>query len=314
VKRIGWQGLLALLGAAVLGCLTLGAAFATQGEPSTIQRLQVSLWPEYDDPRLLVIYRGELASPPAQPMRLPIPADAEVHAVAYVAEDGTLVNLDWTSELEGEHRILVLTPPTQEFQVEYYWDVLGPGPEKSFTVSIAAGPQPVQALRFQVQEPVGARDLQGDPPLQGPTVGFQGLNYYIREAGPLAPGEEARQTVRYVKTDDRLSVTVVQPEPTPGEAAERAESAVPSAGTRWLYAVAVVLLVTGASLIAFGIWRSRRRVALAPAAVPQRRRTRSRGRKKAGLARFCHACGHSFQPDDRFCAHCGAERRRMAGE
>lgn len=284
---------------------------ALQGTGPVIRQLEVSLWPEYDDPRLLVIYHGELASEVTQPVRLPIPADAEVHAVAYVADDGTLVNLEWRAETAGGERILVLSPPTQGFQVEYYWDVLGPGPEKSFTVSIAAGPQLVQALRFQAQEPVGAHDLRGDPPLQGPTVGFQGLNYYVREAGPLAPGGVAQQAVRYVKTDDRLSVTAVQPAPAQSTGAERT-TAVSSMRALWLYPVVAVFLVTGVALITFGVRRSRR--ASAVAAVPSQRRTRSRSRKQAKLARFCHACGHPFQPDDRFCAHCGAERRHITGE
>ena len=309
---MGWQRLLALLGVAVLGCLTLGTASATQGEPPTIQRLQVSLWPEYDDPRLLVIYRGELASEATQPVRLPIPADAEVHAVAYVAEDGTLVNLDWTSETAEDGRVLVLSPPTRAFQVEYYWDVLGTGPERSFTVPIAAGPQPVQALRIQVQEPVGAQDLQGDPPLEGPTVGFQGLNYYVREAGPLAPGAVVRQTVRYVKRDTRLSVAVVQPTPAqPAQAEKAVAAAVPTRPIR-LYVLVATLLVVGTSLIAFGVWRSRHPAV--PSVAAPRRRTRSRGRKRAELARFCHVCGHPFQPQDRFCARCGAERRPMVRE
>lgn len=289
------------------------AAALQAGEP-VIRQLEVSLWPEYDDPRLLVIYRGELASVPTQPVRLPIPADAEVHAVAYVAEDGMLVNLDWRSEFEGERRILILSPPTTGFQVEYYWDVLGRGPEKSFTVSVDAGPQSVEALRFQVQEPVGARDLQGDPPLQGPAVGFQGLNYYVRDAGSLIPGAMAQQTVRYVKADDRLSAAVVQPAPTQDMTTGGASAMAPPADRRWLYGVAVAFLTVGVTLAAFGIWRTRRGVVRASAAAPSRRRPRSRGRKRAELARFCHACGHSFEPDDRFCARCGAERRRMTAE
>ena len=310
MKHTERQRLLALLGAAVLAGLTLGTSFAIQGEVPTIQRLQVDLWPEYDQPRLLVIYRGELEAPPSQALRLPIPADAAIHAVAYVATDGRLMNLQWESVSAGDEQVVVLTPPTVEFQIEYYWDVLGDDPEKSFTLPVTAGSHRIASLLFQVQEPVGATGLQGDPPLQGPTVGFQGLNYYVRDAGALEPGQTARQTVRYVKASRTLSIEAVQPAP--------AEAAPPPASTAsggqrlerfWLPIVAAVFLVIGSVLLGFGIWRARREAMPAAVAPPTRRRTRSRPRKKPGLARFCHACGHPFEPEDRFCAQCGAERR-----
>jgi hypothetical protein len=59
---------IALLVASVLG-------FAQQ-PPAVLERLEIALWPEYDDPRLLVIYRGELAQDPTGPLLFPLPRTA----------------------------------------------------------------------------------------------------------------------------------------------------------------------------------------------------------------------------------------------
>ena len=58
-----------------------------------ITRLQLSIWPEYDDPRVLLIIRGELADGAAFPthVTLPIPKNAELIGAGMISELGELL-------------------------------------------------------------------------------------------------------------------------------------------------------------------------------------------------------------------------------
>ncbi|RME46917.1 MAG: zinc ribbon domain-containing protein [Chloroflexi bacterium] len=303
------------------------ASPASAQEPTgpTIEQLQVDLWPQYDDPRLLVIYTGTLSAPPDQPLRFPIPADAQVNAVAHLNDQDQLINEPWQPQIEGDQQVITFTPTTARFQLEYYLDVIGPGPDRSFTVDIDVGGQPVKLLGIAVQQPAGASNLRGEPALMGPVAGFQGLNYFSRQVENVQPGQTVRQTVTYTKSDDRLSVDVIGPAASEQSGAQPQPTVAPSgtgfstnfAGRSttqfWLPIGATAVILIGLALIAVGAWRARQTVPVPaePTARRQRggRRTRPSRATEEGPAKFCNKCGATFAPDDRFCAECGAPRR-----
>lgn len=294
---------------------------AGQEARPAIETLQIDMWPQYDNPQLLVIYRGSLAAPTDERLRFLLPAGAELNAVAYLTDDNRLVTLQSETVVEGDQQIIAFTPETTEFQLEYYLDVIGPGPERSFTVDIGVGDQPVGELSIAVQEPVGASDLTGAPPLSGPTPGFQGLDFYTRELQDVPAGEALRQTVTYTKTDDTLTASQLAP-PT-AEAAAPPPAAGSEFGTNlsegtasrsWPAVAAVAVIVVAVVMLGIGAWRARSVEPALPAAATRSRRPRpsaapAEGAQPTAGARFCHACGAEFAPGDRFCAECGARRR-----
>lgn len=288
-----------------------------------VEQLQVDLWPQYDDPRLLVIYNGTLAAPPDQPLRFPIPAGAMVNAVAQVGEDNRLVNVPWKAEASDDLQVIAFTPETTRFQLEYYLDVIGSGTEKSFSVDIGVGDQTVNVLGIAAQQPAGTSNLQGEPPLSGPVVGFQNLDYFSRELDNVQPGQTVHQTVTYSKPDDTLTVdqigpapsepAVAQPSPAPSGSGFSTNFVGRSTTQFWLPLLATAIILVGMAMIGVGALRARREsVEPVPPTTPRRgQRTRPR-RTPAdgeGLAKFCHQCGAGFAPEDQFCAECGAPRR-----
>lgn len=305
-----------------------------------IEQLQVDLWPRYDDPRLLVIYKGELAAPPEQPLRFPIPAEADVNAVAYLNDADQLISLTWESPASGDQRVVTFTPQTANFQLEYYIDVISPGPERSFTVNIDVDGQPVKTLGIAVQQPAGASNLKGEPTLSGPVAGFQGLSYFTRQVEDVQPGQTVQQTVTYTQPDDALTVEQIQPvspEPADAQPQATADSSGPGFSTNftgrsatrfWLPVGATAIILVGLILVGVGAWRARQEGQVTGEAgrsrgsrkSESRRARRRRGREvhpgPAGqaqeeAAKFCHQCGTPFEPEDRFCAECGAPRRSM---
>lgn len=321
-RRVLVNAVVLLLAAMVFGAVTLVRAQETPG--TEILELQVDLWPQFDDPRLLVIYKGTTASPPTQPLRFPLPAGAEVNAVAHLDDQDQLLNEPWESQASGNRQVITFTPATTRFQLEYYIDVIGSGPEKSFSLDIDVGDQPVGLLGISVQQPAGASSLQGQPPLSGPVAGAFGLSYFARQIENVRPGQTVKQSVTYSKPDDSLSVEKIGPPASGLPATQPQQDAVPSdsgfatnladrSATRfWLPIAATVVIVIGLVLLGLGALRARRAQSLPPTPEPRSRGRRVRPRRAdvaEGAARFCHVCGAPFESEDRFCAECGTARK-----
>lgn len=255
--------------------LLLGSALGlAQQIPVVIERLEISLWPEYDDPRLLVIYRGELAEDPKNPLAFALPNTAQVHAVAYVGPAGTLLTAEWQLLPNENGQIVLFTPKSRRFQLEYYDDVLGTSLERAFVFRFVSDRYEIKDLEIEVQQPLRAQGLQGSPALEPRGADARGFSYFGRRVGAVAPGTLVEQRVSYRKTDTLPSLRPAVP------------------GSLVWVAIGIGLAVTALSVGGF-LWVRRRR------AVPIRQ----------DLARFCAHCGYQFlHADERFCPRCGRQR------
>jgi hypothetical protein len=133
----------------------------------TISNLEIALWPEFDRPEVLVIYRGLLdaETPVPVPLEIRIPARVgEPTAVAYVGEGGQRFNLENTTRVEGDWLVVSFDLPTSGFQLEYYdtLDINSEG-ERQYTFPYTAD-YDIEALDLQFQVPPTAEGFTLDPP------------------------------------------------------------------------------------------------------------------------------------------------------
>jgi len=275
---------------AILLLVALGAILTQAQEVSiVIERMQISLWPEYDDPRLLVIYRGELAEAPQGPLVFTIPATAQVHAAAHVGPDGRLLANDWQILPADNHQQLVIfTPGSRQFQFEYYDDMIGPGPKKSFIFQFQSSRYEIKDLEIEVQQPLRAWDLAATPSLQAQGVDARGFGYFSREVGAVPAGTVIEQRVSYMKTDAEPSV-------------RPASSRGLFTDFPWRIALAVVAFAVGFAGLGW-LWWDRRQSVLKPKPSAQRHLS------PQPQTRFCAQCGHEFRIEERFCSQCGRPR------
>src|SRR5512136_1630617 len=118
-----YRPLLSLL----LASLLAGQVLAQS--PTSLSELTIRLWPEYDRPQLLVIFRGTVAEGVAlpAPVSFTLPANVQtLHAVAYLDETaGTLVNIEAYNFVAGTGgKVLGFATPGRQFQFEYYSDTM----------------------------------------------------------------------------------------------------------------------------------------------------------------------------------------------
>jgi hypothetical protein len=313
-----------LLLSLVLALLLAGPAWAQS--PTPLSDLTVRLWPEYDRPQLLVIFRGTVAESTAlpAPLSFTLPADVQtLHAVAYLDEtNGTLVNIQSYNLVAGAGgKVLSFATPGRQFQFEYYSDTMLTvnGDQRQLKFSFTASAD-IARLNLEVQQPSAAQSFTSTPPPDATHVGSDGLTVAQYDAGPLAAGGTYSLQVSYTRSSNAPSVGVNIP-------SAPQVSPVEVGGTPgvWLrenlgliFIAAGLLLLTGAMIYWF--WTRRAEVVVEPprqAPAPRNRpRTvprpaRPPAKEQVGApAGYCHRCGAPFRDDEaRFCYACGAERR-----
>jgi hypothetical protein len=290
----------------------LGPAAAHAQAAVNLASLQVSIWPEYDQPTALVILDGQLdpavALPASLAIRIPAAAGAP-HAVAVTGTNEQLLSANYTTRLEGDDIIIMFQTPSPGFRVEYYDPTLTVAGEARTFVFDWQTDYAIAAAMARVQQPASARDLAGEPALTPLGTGQDGLEYYAANWGPRAPGDRLSLRLTYAKSGPALT--------NPGQGAAPVPQTVtpqPANNSRpWLIGgTALGLALAGAGLYAYARDRQRARAS----ARPRHRRATTMSRPAnagagatpvpTGPAGFCTQCGQPRVAGDRFCRNCGA--------
>jgi hypothetical protein len=256
----------------------------------------------------LVIYRAVLAEDVSLPAQLTfrIPAvTGRPTAVAVGPALETVADVEFDVQVNGEWAEVSFLAAAPAVQLEYYDpSLVKTGAERRFTYNWPAD-YGVDALRIQVQQPVGASEMNISPALEPGSQGQDGLTYYNKEIGSVAAGEPFTIQANYQKATDSLTVRSLSVEPgspleTAGDFRRDMMAALP-----WILGALGVILIVGGGV---WYWQSGR----------GRERSPSRRRRKPAAARealspeghiYCHNCGKRAGPGDRFCRTCGTRLR-----
>jgi hypothetical protein len=127
-----------------------------------INMMQVDIWPEYDDPRVLLIYRGQLEPGREIPrdFAFVIPPGAQVHMAGAIGDNGEHLHSVYETRSRPDGLVeLAYQPPTRTVYMEFYYDPLGDGEEREFQYTLVS-PLPVAMWMVNVQQPLQARGLR----------------------------------------------------------------------------------------------------------------------------------------------------------
>jgi hypothetical protein len=294
--------------------LALLAGVAQAQESPTLSSLDISLWPEFDRPEMLVIYRGLFAADTSLPVPVEfrIPASAgEPTAVAYVGEGGQRLNQPHTTRLEDDWLVVSFELPSLGFQLEYYAALaVDSADQREFAFNYTADYATTE-LSLDAQVPLGAQGFAIDPPAAAAAQEADGLTYHRISAGPLAQGESQSWTITYQKSGSALTAESLAQASVPDEAIPPpAETADNSNVVIFVIAFVALIAVGGAAF-----WLGRQ-TQPAPEPLPQASRKRKRrgsgkGEKPPeGGTSFCHQCGAVLRYDSEFCHKCGTAIRK----
>jgi hypothetical protein len=279
----------------------------------TLSEAEVSLWPEFDRPTMLVIYRLTLSPQVALPaaMRLRIPAAAGApNAVAARQPDGSLINIPHKEKEAGEWTWVEFQATTPELQIEYYDPGLVKDGQSRHFEYYWPGDYAVDAFTVEVQQPVGASQMSIKPGMVSTQPGEDGLTYYLVDVGSLVEELPIQLTVDYEKSDDQLSSDNVPVEPSgPLDATASGRKTMTSV-LPWLLGGLGLLLIVGGGL---WYWQSGRGQEQPKKEIHPRRKVSERSEtgvdsSESGFV-YCHNCGKRASAGDRFCRSCGTQLR-----
>lgn len=272
------------------------------------ERLEVSLWPEYDRPSVLVIYRITLpaSAPLPASVQVRIPASAgQPNAVADAEPAGDLVVAPYEREVQGDWALLTISARNRRLQVEYYDPALErEGSRRRFRYAWP-GDRALRAFFIDVQEPADTVEMRTLPPSPGPMPGADGLMHHTLELGAVAAGQERVVELEYVREGDALSAESITPPARPVLPELTTDSGTGAA--RWYRVGAGMLAAALAGAVAYWF------LFLRGDGAENARRGGGSGKRKrrhAGRAGgFCPSCGKPVVAGDRYCASCGGKLR-----
>lgn len=294
-----------LLFVAVLFLVTPTLAGA-QSEAPVLEELIVQVWPEYDQPSVLVIYDFRLAAGTPLPvsLKLRIPKDGNIFAVAQETSDGLMNVLYEPPVTEGDYDVLTLViNDLSSHRIEFYAPYQRSGNLRQYSL-LWPGDYAVNAMTVMVQKPTGADKLTTEPALSE-LPGGDGFIYARGAFSNLALGEPFSLSVQYEKDGDALSVQS-QPPTLPGLEQPAAGVFSLTQALPWLAGGLGLALIVGGLAWYWQSGRSQR-----PGRGAARKRHVPRPDDSAGEQQvYCSQCGKRAEGADRFCRACGARLRR----
>lgn len=272
-----------------------------------LQSLEIDVWPEYDRPGVLVIYRITLSPQVKLPaeINLKVPVTAgNPSAVAEQTANG-LFNLQFSEAGRDSQWITIrFTTTLPQVQIEYYDALKKDGVNRAYTLRWP-GDYAVADLLVKVQQPRTASGLTLAPNTGSAITGQDGLTYFNVPLGNVDAGASFELNIQYQKNDDQLTQTSSFEQVTPVNPAN------PNVAPAFPQSLPWILGGLGLVLIGGGIfWYLR---GLQPASpIPGRARHRGAPAETAppGDAVFCHQCGKKAAAGDIFCRACGTRLRR----
>ena len=295
----------------VAAVLLLGVSAAVPQVNIVLGALAIDLWPDYDRPGVLVIYRATIAPEVSLPARLRFRTPSAVGSPSAVAEravDGELLTLPYERTLDGETALIDLTASRPIVQLEYYDPAITrDGSRRSF-VFTWRGDFEVRDFAVSVQQPHLSQNFTTVPETTGGTGSADGLIYHTLSRAGVKAGESVEVRVSYEKDSDQLSAESITPPAPP--APPTALTPIPATGNAaasdsQIVRIVLAALFACAVTIVVGVMvRTRQQSKAAPQSTSHRRRTRS---GQSGVkSRFCTQCGAGVGAGDRFCQRCGA--------
>lgn len=271
----------------------------------TLANVSVQLWPEYDQPSMLVITDFEVPATTTLPVDLTfrIPKDANLIAVASYTADGSLANAVFEGPKDdGEWQSFNVTMDSTAARFEYYQPITFNGNQRIFSY-LWDGVYATDAFNIRVLEPADTTSLTTTPNLASMEQ-KDGLKYYYGDPVKLASGEQFVLNLEYQKTSDALIVSApgVQPagpvdENTPGRVSL-------SNYLPYLIGGLGVVMIVGGLVYYLRSGKN-------GAKKSRRRQHANASAEESDSDVYCAQCGTRAHTGDRFCRVCGSRIRQM---
>lgn len=287
----------------MMGALFVFPSLASAQSSLTFTNVNVQLWPEYDQPSMLVITDFQVSANATPPMSINfrIPKGANLIAVAEYSTGGSLVNAAFDGPKDdGDWQVFTIQLNGTSARFEYYQPLTFNGNQRLFSF-LWDSEYAVDAFSAKVLEPLDVTSLTTTPVLSS-IAENNGLKTYSGEPVKLASGEQYTLTLDYTKTTDSLVSAAQGVEPAqPVNEDTTGRISVSNYMPYIIGGLGVIMIIGG--IVYY--WRSG-----SNATKKSRRRAHSHDEGDTdGEDTYCPQCGTRSKSGDRFCRTCGARLR-----
>lgn len=287
---------------AVLTILSIGIPQTAHAQQSLrIGSLGISVYPEYDQPGVLVQYQGAIVgtankSNPREIAFL-VPQGAGVGAACAIQASGDHTSEKWNETDAGNgHTRVTYSINEPNFHLEYYYNPLSGTPDKKMEFIYQAA-LPTDEIHVEIQHPLKATNFVLTPDTKDSHNDDDGFTYHTYTFNQIAEGQKVSTSVAYTKTDPKPSISG-QPKTTTA-----APNASNDNGVNPNVIILSSALVIALGMIGYFVWERR-------SGKPRHARTpASRPLPESLRGEFCTECGSALDAEDKFCGKCGTPRR-----
>jgi hypothetical protein len=292
----------------IIALFVLIPSVGAQESPS-LESLAIDLWPEYDDPSVLVIYKAVMSPQVTLPaeitLRIPVEA-GRPFAVAVGPDPSSVSDVVYDTQVMGDWLDVSFIATTPVIQFEYYDPRLEKeGSLRTFDYNWP-GDYAVNSLTLQVQHPKGSSNVSVMPTAGRVVQNSDGFTYNIIEVGALSEGSLFDLGISYQKETDVLSIESLEIQPS--------AAITPGTGSLlnlnqwwvWLLGLLGIVLIGGGG---FWYWRMGRQETTSK---PRRHRKAPAKESEGGSPEsvvYCHQCGKRAEGNDLYCRSCGTRLR-----
>jgi hypothetical protein len=281
--------LLGLVGLLLFPVNVPGVSAQDVEEPTSFRDVRLWIYPEYDDPRLLVMLEGKIVGTeaPAE-VNFLVPSAAEMYSAGSKDAQGVYTGgppQREPSSIPGWDKITYQVI-YETFRVEYYDPIILGRPDKTISYE-SHWLYPIDYLEVTVQEPRSSSDFIVSP-TGSVFVDNEGFTSYFYDYSNLDDSSQVEFEIAYTKSDARPSLSISDE-----------DSNGPMVGI-------IIAIVVGIVAVGLFLWMRKPKVRTRAA-----RRQQSRAIKKGGTparqskTRYCTECGQSIDGSFKYCPNCG---------
>ncbi len=192
-------------------CLFLFALFANSAFASTLEigRMRVAIWPEHDDPGILVIYDGRFVDKGSFPAKTTfmLPKGAVISDACSLSPRGQHFCQLFKQESVGDSEKVDLKLPYPNFYLSFHlpsqWEK---GAERKWTHTVRVS-HAVKKLEIDLQEPLRTEGFSVTPKAEEVEV-VKDFTHHRYSFADQRPGARLPLEISYKKRDDRPSVDI----------------------------------------------------------------------------------------------------------
>jgi hypothetical protein len=284
-----------------------------------ISSMEIDIWPEYDQPSVLVIYRISFDSLTNFPstVNFTIPASAgNPSSVAMKDVDGLLYDLEYSVTPDGSWNRIRFITSSPDIQIEFYDPYIESAPDLRTYSYRWISDYAINDLKLVVQQPRFVSNIDISPDYgTGKINPDDHLKYFTLDLGSLKRGAYVNTGISYIKSDDSLSAST---QPVKAVDTIQQESGVTVklknlVDAIWenttLTTAAVLILISFALIVLVALLALQKRDLKDPDANPPRENMQKKRTVNASEVRevYCHVCGKRARPGDLYCRTCGSK-------